>query len=107
MKFKSGSSLEENLKYPQWQEFYLEALVASDAIKLQAAIAGAEVAILERLRAISHSAEHRAELLAIEDALTNLRVLKRETRGLDGSPTRVEGKELQSRIGERSQSPLQ
>lgn len=82
MKLQSGTKPDEALKYPEWQQPYLEALIAPDAGSLQQAIAVAEAAILERLRAISDITEHRTERLAIEDALTTLRVLKRENRGL-------------------------
>lgn len=90
MKFSSGVN-SADLQYPQWQEPYLEALIAPDIVTLQQRIAAAETAILRRLQAIAHSVEHRAERQAIEDALASLSVLKRESLGLpDRSVLRTE-----------------
>jgi hypothetical protein len=80
--FSSELKPQQDFKYPLWQKPYLEALIAPDTSTLQQAIAAAEAAILARLELISQNIEqHRAERVAIEDALTSLRVLKKETQG--------------------------
>ena len=67
-----------DLKFPEWQEPYLEALMETDERKLVERVKLAESAILMRLRAIqSHS--DMTEKQAIEDALNGLTVLKRWT----------------------------
>jgi hypothetical protein len=65
--------------YPHWQSEYQAALLELDHMKLQARVAASETAILSRLQMISQSLDHQAERQAIEDALTALRVLKKET----------------------------
>ena len=69
------------LEYPDWQRPLQEALVELDNDKLKARVAAAEVAIFNRLQAISQSTNHQPEREAIENALTSLRVLKRESLG--------------------------
>jgi len=66
------------LKFPEWQTPYLEALVETDQWKLVERVDLAEMAILSRLEAIQSSSD-RAEKQAIEDALSGLSVLKTET----------------------------
>ena len=69
---------DEDLKYPEWQKPYLDALVEPDHVKLQERIAAAQTAIFNRLQAISQSSDHHAERQAVQDALASLCVLKRE-----------------------------
>jgi hypothetical protein len=70
-----------SLLYPEWQNEYAAALVELDREKLSERVAAAEAAIFNRLQAISQSSDHKAERQAIEDALTALRVLKRDELG--------------------------
>jgi hypothetical protein len=67
-----------DLKFPKWQEPYLEALMETDDRKLVERVKLAESAILMRLRAIQSDSD-MTEKQAIEDALSGLSVLKRET----------------------------
>jgi hypothetical protein len=67
--------------FPHWQNEYQAALVELDREKLPQRVAAAEAAIFNRLQAISQSFDHQAERQAIEDALTALRVLKRDELG--------------------------
>ena len=67
-----------DLKFPKWQEPYLEALMETDERKLVVRVKLAESAILMRLRAIQSDSDI-TEKQAIEDALSGLTVLKRET----------------------------
>ena len=69
------------IPYPEWQTEYQAALVELDRKKLPERVVASETAILIRLQAISQSSDHHAERQAIEDALTALRVLKRENLG--------------------------
>jgi hypothetical protein len=66
------------IRYPDWQSEYQAAILETDRKQLAMRIAGAESAIAKRLQALSQSADHRAELHAIGDALAALRTLKEE-----------------------------
>jgi hypothetical protein len=70
--------MRNDLKFPEWQEPYLEALLETDERKLIERVKLAESAILMRLRAIQSDSD-KMEKQAIEDALCGLTVLKRET----------------------------
>ncbi len=72
----------ENLEWPEWQKLYRDALVEVDMNILQARLAAAEAAILLRLQAMSPTRDSLSERYAIEDALANLRILKRESLGV-------------------------
>ncbi|MGA9999490.1 MAG: hypothetical protein WBQ04_05170 [Candidatus Acidiferrales bacterium] len=67
------------LKFPKWQEPYLEALMETDERKLVRRVELAESAILMRLRTIQSDSNVVVEKQAIEDALNGLTVLKRWT----------------------------
>jgi hypothetical protein len=67
--------------YSEWQPAYLAALVEVDPKTLFECIIVAETAISNRLHSISHSSDDPAERQAIEDALSSLRVLKRDKLG--------------------------
>jgi hypothetical protein len=69
------------LLYPEWQKKYEAALLELDREKLSEQIAAAEAAIYERLQKISGKSNHQTERQAIEDALSGLRVLKRDNLG--------------------------
>jgi len=66
--------------YPEWQHQYQAALAEVDRKKLLGQVKAAETAIFNRIQAILPS--HAAERQAIEDALANLRVLRRHNLGL-------------------------
>ena len=68
-----------DLQYPQWQATYLEALMETNQHKLVGRVDLAETAILLRLNTIRFSRESRTEEQALEDALSGLSVLRRET----------------------------
>ena len=67
------------LRYPEWQKPYHEALLEPNAQKLAERVNEAERAILSRLQEILIGSDNRMEAQAIEDALNGLRVLKNET----------------------------
>jgi len=78
-----GNPVMEPLEGPEWQRLYREALVELDMSILQERLAAAEAAILLRRQALSPTPDCLSERYAIEDALANLRILKRESLGLD------------------------
>jgi hypothetical protein len=70
-----------HILYPEWQNEYQSALLELDRKKLPERVVASETAIFNRLQAISQSSDHQTERQAIDDALTALRVLKRENLG--------------------------
>jgi hypothetical protein len=75
------SSTTPKILYPGWQREYRAAVLELDPKQLTERVKAAESAIFTRLQAISGSADSDAERQAIEDAMGNLRVLKRESLG--------------------------
>ena len=71
--------MSNDLPYPRWQTCYRDALIELDEDKLIERVRQAERAIVDRLEALPTCRESLMELQAIEDALANLRCLKRET----------------------------
>jgi hypothetical protein len=67
------------LRYPEWQKRYHDALSEPNPQKLVQRVNEAERAILSRLQEIRIGSDNRMEAQAIEDALNGLRVLKNET----------------------------
>ena len=77
----TDDSLSPEILYPQWQNEYAAALLETNPQELSGRVEAAETAIFNRIQTISQSSDHQAERQAIEDALTALRVLKRENLG--------------------------
>jgi len=75
-----GGPWSPKILYPEWQNEYQVALLELDRKKLLERVKAAETAIFNRIQGISPS--HAAERQAIEDALANLRVIRRENLGL-------------------------
>ena len=67
--------------YPEWQHEYYAALVETAPRRLSERVTAAETAIFKRLQTMSASADSQAERQAIEDALADLRILKKEHLG--------------------------
>ena len=67
-----------NLRFPHWQSQYQAALMELDHGKLLGRVTEAEYAIYLRLNSLTNTTNSHPELLAIEDALASLRLLKRE-----------------------------
>jgi hypothetical protein len=70
-----------SLHYPAWQREYEASLREHDPKKLFEHVHSAEAAIFNRLQQLaqnSEGADHKAEQQAIADALSALRVLKRD-----------------------------
>ena len=66
------------MRYPEWQGSFQEALLEIDREKLQSKMMKAEEAIFQRMQQLAGTADSEAERQAIEDAISALRVLKRE-----------------------------
>jgi len=67
------------LRYPEWQKTYHDALLELNPQKLAQLVNEVETAILSRLQELRIGSDSRLEAQAIEDALNGLRVLKNET----------------------------
>ena len=65
---------EELLKYPQWQEAYLAAMLDMNPQTMKSRISVAQAAIQKRVMNVSNK-PNSEEQEAISDALSNLRVL--------------------------------
>ena len=65
------------LKFPQWQLPYREALVEFDRNRLLDKIQQAETAVRERLQALEQRANGQEERQALSDAISTLTILKR------------------------------
>lgn len=76
-----GTLVMENLEGPEWRRLYRDALVEVDIDVLEERLAAAEAAIMQRLQVMSPT-DSPSERHAIEDALANLRILRRESLGL-------------------------
>ena len=66
------------LRFPNWQREYESAVLETDKSVLFKRVEVAEAAILARRDALEHDSSSQIERIAIEDALANLRVLKRD-----------------------------
>jgi len=75
-----GGPWSPKILYPEWQNDYQAALLELDRKRLLERVKAAETAIFNRIQAILPG--HAAERQAIEDALANLRVLRRDNLGL-------------------------
>jgi hypothetical protein len=75
------SSPSPKILYPEWQPEYQSALLELDPKQLMDRVKAAETAIFNRLQVISGTNDSSAERQAIEDALSGLRVLKRDSLG--------------------------
>ena len=63
------------LKYPIWQEPSRAAVIESNPRLLKQKIAGAEQAVISRLKQLENNADHHHELTALTDALSALKIL--------------------------------
>lgn len=68
-----------DLRFPEWEETWKDALLELDPSKLHQKVVAAEASIFERLQELSGDhADHHEERLALDDAISSLRVLKVE-----------------------------
>jgi hypothetical protein len=73
------------IKYPDWQESYHSALLETDRSKLRQKLFDAEAAIFRRRvqllnTAVQDRGSARDELLALNNALSSLAVLRKELK---------------------------
>jgi hypothetical protein len=64
------------LRYPQWQEPLLRAVMETKPDSLMEKIQIAETAISQRLRELDSNPSSKEEWVALSDAVSTLRVLK-------------------------------
>ena len=67
------------LKYPTWQEPYRAAIIETNPKLLKQRISGAQQAAILRFKELENSSDHHAELSALTDALTALKILAETT----------------------------
>jgi hypothetical protein len=72
------------LRYPQWQEPLLQAVMETKPDSLIEKIQIAETAISQRLRELDSDPASKEERVALSDAVLTLRVLKRVLVQSDG-----------------------
>jgi hypothetical protein len=75
------SMSEKTLQFPEWQGPVQDAILEFDRERMLKKIQDVEALIFERLRQLSVSSDGRAEHDALNDALSVLRILKRERLG--------------------------
>jgi hypothetical protein len=63
------------LKYPNWQEPYRAAVSEANPKLLKQKISGAQQAAILRFKELENSSDHHAELRALTDELTALKIL--------------------------------
>ena len=68
------------LRFPEWQNPYFDAGLEIDPQQLHEKVLDAEAAIYRRLQQLDTANSHE-ELIAINDAMLNLRMLKTEELG--------------------------
>jgi hypothetical protein len=74
------------LKFPQWQGPLQELILEFDPQKMPEKIQSAETLVLERLQQLHHGNDSRVEKIALRDALSIIRIMKRDRRGSSGGP---------------------
>jgi hypothetical protein len=74
------------LKFPQWQGPLQELILEFDPQKMPEKIQSAEILVLERLQQLHHGNDSRVEKIALHDALSIIRIMKRDRRGSSGGP---------------------
>jgi hypothetical protein len=67
------------LKYPIWQVPYRAAVIETNPTLLKQKISGAQQAAILRFKELQNSSDHHAELRALTDALTALKILAETT----------------------------
>jgi len=65
------------LKYPKWERQFQEVVLELNGEKLVAKIQTLETAIFVRLQELKSDSDHHTERQAIADALSTIRVLKK------------------------------
>ena len=79
------SMSEEELKFPEWQGPLQDVILEFDRERMLKKVQDVEALIFDRLRQISVATDGRVEHDALNDALSVLRILKRERLGYPNS----------------------
>jgi hypothetical protein len=66
------------LKYPKWERQFQEAVLELNREKLVEKIQRLETAIFVRLQELQFDSDHHSERQAMQDAVSTIRVLKKE-----------------------------
>ena len=66
------------LKYPKWQAPLQDLILELDREKLREKIQHVETLIFERIQQLGEGSDGRSELQAINDAMSVLRIIKRD-----------------------------
>ena len=74
------------LKYPKWERQFQEVVLELNGEKLVAKIQTLETAIFVRLQELKSDSDHHTERQAIADALSTIRVLKKDKLSPRGAP---------------------
>ena len=72
---------EEELQFPEWQRPLQDLILEFDRETMLAKVQNVEALIFDRLRQLSASSDGRVEHDALHDALSVLRILKRDRLG--------------------------
>lgn len=75
---RSDTMSDGELRFPDWQGPLQEAILEFDSVRLQEQVKKVEAFIQQRTQKLSKSADGHDERVAINDALTLLRIIKRE-----------------------------
>jgi hypothetical protein len=75
---RTNAMSEQELKYPNWQVLLQEAILEFDRDKLVGRIQKVETVVFERLQELSSDSDHHGERQAIANALSTMRVLKKD-----------------------------
>jgi hypothetical protein len=73
------------LKYPQWQEPFRTAITAFGTQQLSEKLKKVEIIVLDRLQVLSSDIESLDERQALLDAISIIRVLKRDKMQFKGT----------------------
>jgi hypothetical protein len=73
------------LKFPQWQAPLQDLILEFDAVKLEEKIRTVETLLFDRLQQLDHSNGDRDEKIALQDALSIVRIMKRDRLESPGS----------------------
>ena len=66
------------LKFPEWQAPLQDLILEFDPIKLEEKIREVETLLFGRLQQLDHGNDSRDEKIALQDALSIIRIMKRD-----------------------------
>jgi hypothetical protein len=66
------------LKFPQWQAPLQDLILEFDAVKLEEKIRTVETLLFDRLQQLDHGNGGRDEKIALQDALSIIRIMQRD-----------------------------